>query len=133
MKKILLILCVIAFSCQSGKQDEIAELKEVVMALHDDVMPKMSELNYTRKELMAFSDSLQASDSTQAAVYATAAKNIADANNGMRNWMQNYEPDFQGTDEEYLEYLNGQKEAIQKVKDDMEGSLADGKALLEEY
>ena len=72
MKKILLILCVVAFSCQSGKQDEITELKEVVMALHDDVMPKMSELNYTRKELMAFSDSLQASDSTQAAVYATA-------------------------------------------------------------
>lgn len=127
MKNFLLVLSVLTFSCQSGQENEIKELKEQVMALHDEVMPKMSELRYTRKDLLLQADSLQNSDSARAASLSAAADAIDAANDGMRKWMQNFQPDFQGTEEEVLKYLMGQKEAIQTVKDDMENSLLNGK------
>lgn len=131
MKKLLIVLIALAFGCQSGQENEINELKEEVMALHDDVMPKMSELNYTKKNLLVLVDSLKSTDSTQAAIYYQAAQNITSANSGMREWMQNYNPNFDGSYDEVMEYLNEKKVSIEQVKKDMEGSLLKGRDLLE--
>lgn len=127
---ILLSFLLISFSCQKEQKDELAILKEEVMALHDEVMPKMSELRYTQKALMLQADSLMSLDSLRSATLSGASNEIIAANEAMMNWMRNYEPDFQGTKEEIIDYLKQQKMAIQKVKDDMESSLQNGKQLI---
>lgn len=132
MKNLLILITfvLLTFSCQIEQKDELATLKEEVMAMHDEVMPKMSELRYTQKALMLQVDSLMSSDSLRSATLIGASNEIIAANEAMMNWMRNYEPDYQGTKEEIISYLEQQKEAIQKVKNDMERSLENGKQLL---
>lgn len=132
MKKILLMLLVFVFSCQSPNDGQVEDLKKEVMALHDEVMPKMGELRRTRKDLMLQADSLMQSDPERAAMLTTVSNNIADANEGMMDWMRNYEPAFEGTEDEIMIYLEEQKKSIQKVKEAMESSLAKGQEVLEQ-
>ena len=139
MKNITLLslLFAIAFACtsnnQSGNESASGEvsldsLKSEVLSIHDEVMPKMGDLRRARKTLMLWADSLVTIDSTKANMLSTMAEDIANANESMMVWMRAYEPDFEGTDEEVRAYLEAQKESIQKVKDDMESSLANGLA-----
>lgn len=133
MKNLLLLTTLIFLvACGPSKKDELNQLKDEVIAIHDEVMPKMGELRNVRKQLMLQADSLMESDSVRAAVLTTAANDIAAANEGMMQWMRNYEPEFEGTDEEIKQYLEDQKIAIQKVKDNMLGSVAKGKEVLED-
>ncbi|MBC6410872.1 MAG: hypothetical protein GDA42_10540 [Ekhidna sp.] len=133
MKNITLIFILFVFSCQSDKRSEVAELKNVVIAIHDEVMPKIGELRRIRRDLMLQADSLKMSDSTGSAALLIAADEIASANEGMMDWMRNYDPEFEGSDEEVKAYFEDQKIAIQKVKKNMESSLADGKRVAAVY
>ena len=129
---ILVLLGLILLSCQtySNKIDPKA-LKNEVFDIHDEVMPKMGDLRRVRKALLLQADSLLKVDSTRASVLKSAADSIAVANDGMMEWMRNFNPDFEGTDEEVINYLNEQKRSITKVRDDMLGTLESGQQLLE--
>ncbi len=133
MKKFLLItITVLCFSCQSNKGEvDLKALKDEVFEIHDEVMPKMGNLRNVRKSLMLQADSLQAIDSSAAAVLINASDAIAAANEGMMDWMRNFDPNFEGTDEEVLKYLNDQKASITKVRTDMLESLENGEKLLQ--
>ncbi len=131
MKQFLILSLVLFWGCQSSEKTENTSLKDEVMAIHDEVMPKMGELRRTRMELVKLADSLMVIDSLHASTYMDLANEIGEASEGMMQWMRNYEPDFEGTKEEIEAYLNEQKEAIQLVKDEMEGSLSRGKEALE--
>ncbi|MEQ9297013.1 MAG: hypothetical protein RIF33_00545 [Cyclobacteriaceae bacterium] len=126
-----LIAVVFFTSCGDGGQAEREKLRDEVMALHDEVMPKMGDLRKTRKSLEALADSL-AMDSLQAAQaqeFRAIAKEIGDANESMMAWMRQYEPSVMedGTPHgEVMAYLKEQKEAIVKVKQDMIESLSKG-------
>ena len=129
----IIALVAVLFSCSSPqkKTEEAQEptLKEKVMMVHDEVMPKMGELRKTQKELLVLVDS-SAADSVVAAKYQELAREIEVANESMMNWMRNFEPDFAGTPEEVEEYLQGELEKIEKVKSDMLKSLEEGKKAL---
>jgi len=139
---ILFFLLVLAlFSCQpSGKESKeidskpgvvtLDSLKKEVLAIHDEVMPKMGQLMKTSKALITLADSVSSSDSIRASTLMEAANDIDLANENMMVWMRNYEPAFEGSEAEILAYLTKQKKEIQKVKDDMEGSLANGRKML---
>lgn len=130
--KNLTLLTVIIFlaACGPSKKEELQTLKSEVMAIHDEVMPKMGELRRTRKDLLLQADSLMETNPERAAMLTTVADEIGDANESMMQWMRAYEPEFEGTDEEIKQYLEDQKVAIQQVKDDMNGSLQKGKEVL---
>ena len=131
MKKFCILLLVAMFSCQPSGESELKVLKDEVMAIHDEVMPQMGDLRRTRKDLMLQADSLMASDSVRATELNDLASKIEGANEGMMQWMRAYEPDFAGSDEEIKNYLEAQKQSIEKVRDEMKKSLADGKNALE--
>ncbi|WP_420576009.1 hypothetical protein [Ekhidna sp.] len=132
--KNLTLLTVIIFlaACGPSKKEELQTLKSEVMAIHDEVMPKMGELRRTRKDLLLQADSLMESNPDRAAMLTTVADEIGNANEGMMQWMRAYEPEFEGTDEEIKQYLEDQKVAIQKVKDEMIESLKKGNDVLSE-
>ncbi|MEM7299438.1 MAG: hypothetical protein AAF391_14365, partial [Bacteroidota bacterium] len=96
-----------------------------------EVMPKMSELTFTRRNLEGLADSVETSDSVRASVIRATASEIRTANDDMRAWMQNFEMEPEGSNEEIIQYFEDQKIAISKVKEDMEGSLAKGQEILE--
>ena len=117
---------------QTNGEISLDSLKSEVLSIHDEVMPKMGELRRTRKDLLFRADSLMETDAERAAMLTTVADEIDAANESMMQWMRAYEPEFEGTDEEIRQYLEDQKVAIQKVKDDMLGSLKKGKKVLED-
>ncbi len=133
-KIITLLTLVLIVSCQPSKdgQVDLKALKDEVFDIHDEVMPKMGDLRRVRKSLMLQADSIQLTDSLRAKTLLEASNRLATANEGMMQWMRDFNPDFEGSYEEELKYLNEQKEGITKVRDDMLSSLADGEKILEE-
>ncbi|WP_421875892.1 hypothetical protein [Marinoscillum sp.] len=129
----LIVLLVIMASCSSPKKtdEESPSLKDEVMNVHDEVMPKMGELRKTQKELLALADS-SAADSLVAAKYTELARDIEAANESMMAWMRNYDPNYEGTPEDVKEYLQTQLKDIEKVKTDMLQSLEEGKKALKD-
>lgn len=134
---IALSLTALVFACNAPKGSggekavSVGELKDEVMDTHDEVMPKMGELRKVRKQLEALAssraDSLQGTNDSLASRYQGIASELAAANEGMMDWMRNYEPNFEGTEEEQREYLLAQKEKIEKVKAEMLDALEKGK------
>lgn len=126
-----LILSLAIVSCGDGGKAEREALRDEVIAIHDEVMPKMGDLRKVRKSLEAMADTL-ATDSLNLAdveEMRVLAKEIEDANESMMAWMRQFEPGIMedGTPHgEVMAYLKEQKEAIDKVKKDMLESLSKG-------
>ncbi|MBV6644455.1 MAG: hypothetical protein KI790_03345 [Cyclobacteriaceae bacterium] len=123
-----LVFIVLSSCAPNAKNSELETLKKEVMEIHDEVMPKMGDLRKTRKALLDKAEDL---DEAAAKTLLEQADRIDEAHKGMMQWMRAYEPDFAGTEDEIKKYLEEQKVAIQKVKDDMLNSVKSGANLLE--
>ena len=132
MKYLYLLVLALFFSCTSTKEDPVKKLKDETIAIHDEVMPKMGELIKTRKDLLAKADSLMDTNAERAVMLTTIADDIADANESMMDWMRNFEPEFEGSEEAIIQYFEAQKKSIQEVKENMLGSLEKGKEVLDQ-
>ncbi|MFY0606276.1 MAG: hypothetical protein JXR10_06145 [Cyclobacteriaceae bacterium] len=131
MKNYLSILAIalVAIACSpKAEKEEKIDLKAEVMKVHDEVMPKMGELREARMKLEAKASEM---DSILSKEYTIAAERIAQANEGMMVWMRNFNPNPEGTQEEIDAYLEDQLKSIKQVKEDMLGSLEEGKKLVE--
>jgi|SRR5690554_6542541 len=107
---------------------ENTELKDEVIAIHDEVMPHMGKLQSLQKELTEKADLLALEDSVglgeEISNLRNTAAELGSAYEGMFVWMRQFEPD-QGelTTEEYEVYLNDQKILVEKVKRDINQAL----------
>lgn len=115
------------FSC-GGEQkakvvDPAQKLYDEVIAIHDDVMPKMSDIHRLKKELRTKmkNDSL-APDHT---AILDALKDLDMADDGMMDWMA--ELKVPEAEPAKTTYLNEQMVAIKKVRDDMLSSIENAK------
>lgn len=131
---LLSILLLMACSTSTQKEERSSEaasdlsvLKEEVLAIHDEVMPKMGDLRRARKNLLLQADSLMESDPDRAAMLTTIADELDAANGGMMVWMRGYEPDYDSTETATWAYFESQKVSVQRVKEDMLNSLAKAK------
>jgi hypothetical protein len=137
MKKIALLV-VVGFlfitSCKEEKRNEEASQMEQVMAIHDEVMPKMGQLGKLVGQLKPMADSL-GTDSPQ----AKAMRDLQDANKAMMDWMQGFGNKFepeeimegQELSEEKKLWLNEEETKVKEVKEKINSSIANAEALLE--
>jgi ribosomal protein L16 Arg81 hydroxylase len=125
------------FSACGGSGSSPSELEPQVMAIHDEVMPKMGEINQQTQRLSAELAKLQASEDPDPArvnqLEATIS-DLKDADQKMRTWMRNYAKDYvkekeHMTEEEQLALLQVEMDRVQDVKDAINGSLAQAKSL----
>ncbi len=123
-----ILLIVLLIAC-GEKPDQVKVLKDEVMDVHDEVMPKMGDLRKASKSLLMKAETL---DSTSAAELKTIAGDIEAANEFMMDWMRQYEPNLEGTEEEVLKYYKEQREGIQEVKERMLNALEKGQKALSE-
>lgn len=96
-----------------------------VMAIHDEVMPLMSEMARQRRVLDGLTEGM---DSVQAIPYQTAIRQLRAAEDGMWDWMAEYRKPEKATPESQA-YLNEQGQKIQAVSDAMRTALSEAKAL----
>jgi hypothetical protein len=120
----VLIAILLCWACAS-KNDQ---LKEEVIAIHDEVMPHMRKLKSLQKELLQRADELASNDSVGQVELIEQLRNTATALDaayeGMFVWMRQFEPE-QGelSDDEFSAYLQEQKALVEKVKLDINNSL----------
>jgi hypothetical protein len=137
MKKITLFLvlsCLLSvFSCKEEKKDEGPSQMDKVMAVHDEVMPKMGELGKLVGKLKPMADSL-GMDSPQ----GKAMRDLQDANKSMMDWMQGIGKRFDADEimkgkaltEEKQKWLDEEEEKVNEVKEKINSSIANAEALL---
>lgn len=137
MKKIALLLlstCLLmVFSCKEEKKEEGVSQMENVMAIHDEVMPKMGEIGKLVGQLKPMADSL-GMDSPE----GKAMRNLQDANKSMMDWMQGIGERFDADEimrgkaltEEKQKWLDEEEEKVNVVKEKINTSIANAKALL---
>ncbi|MDF0715096.1 hypothetical protein PY092_02950 [Muricauda sp. 334s03] len=138
MKKILYtLLCTVlflGFSCKEEKKttEESAQM-EKVMAIHDEVMPKMGTIGKLVGELKPKVDSTEIGQQ-----YEVAMKDLQEANTAMMDWMKefgdrfNHEEILEGKElsEEKQQWLDEEEEKVKVVKEKINGSIARAEALL---
>lgn len=139
LKLLYLLLLIIFSNCGSGsnkgenqsesdKSNSNEALKEEVIAIHDEVMPKMGTLRSHQKRLTEEAAQLKSKDSILYQEEIEKRKRIArdldEAYDGMFVWMRQYRPQLDEMDEEEgRAYLLEQKEKVIIVNEDIKSVL----------
>ncbi|MFD0799014.1 hypothetical protein ACFQZJ_16190 [Maribacter chungangensis] len=138
MKKTTLLLAsaclMLFFSCKEEKKEEGTSQMQNVMAIHDEVMPKMGEIGKLVGQLKPMADSL-GMDSPE----GKAMRDLQDANKSMMDWMQGIGKRFDADEimkgkaltEEKQKWLDEEEEKVKVVKEKINTSIANARALLD--
>lgn len=133
----VVILTVLVVACTPGSEkktdgqnNSADDVRKQVMEIHDEVMPKMGQLRKVEKALRQTADSVITLDSAAAQKHLAVADRIKKANEEMMSWMRQFEPNYEGTEDEVRVYLEEQKLQIRAVADSMNTSLAEGEDLI---
>lgn len=122
MKYTILTICFLL--CFSACKERIGLEKEV-MDIHDEVMPRLGELNRDRKVLQGI---LQvADDEITKEELLNAIADLEAAEEGMMVWMSEWS--VPKTEPDKTIYLKAEMVRIQKVKDDMLNGMSNAKLL----
>lgn len=135
----LTLVGTLAFSACRNSQQEAAQQQawDNMMVIHDEVMPRMSEINAIGKKIEAAQ-----ADTTLGPEWSAAAEKVleelAAADNAMWNWMDGIaekplsELRKQMKHEEIMRFLEAQTAEVAKVKEMMLSSIANGQELLKQ-
>ena len=106
-----------------------AKLYDKVMNIHDDVMPKMANINKIKISLGAqLKNSKNLDDKTTKAINDLIAK-MDEASKSMFGWMNQFKsPEGRLSHEEGMKYLEEEKVKITKVKELILNAIAEGEA-----
>jgi hypothetical protein len=94
-------------------------LESQVMAIHDEVMPKMGDIHMAKKQLRKVMNESQ-NDSLNIEILQLIT-NLENADEGMMQWMDKW--DLPAKDSEKKAYLKQEQAKITKVKVDLLSSL----------
>ena len=130
-------------ACAPAGNDSFATLDSEILDIHDEVMPKLEDLNHYAEEIrgrIARLDSLQqegVSSNTIAEQRLKASDLLARlqaADSLMWDWMRGYEADSAkalADENEVLKYFEGEKKKILEVKEQTESSIREAQSFLE--
>ena len=133
---LIFILFIFFQSCGNKQVEENKAHREQVIAIHDEVMPKMGQLKSMEKAALQKVEELQNSDSPDQAKIE-ALKNLAtqlnQAYEGMFVWMRQYSTeDGEQAPEQNKAYLDEQLVLVSKVNEDIKAALAQADSLLKD-
>jgi hypothetical protein len=130
---IVLFIAVLGITSCAKREDEVYKLKNEVIGVHDEVMPKMGELRSYQKALLAKQEELQNenTDSVKVQAFGKAAIACDNAYQGMFVWMRQFDAKLEGmNEEESLAYLQDQLVKVTIVNKDIKVALNNAEELL---
>lgn len=139
MKKLITLLLTMslftAWSCKQEKKAEGPTKMEQVMAIHDEVMPKMSTIGTLVGQLKPIADT-SAADSE----YHAAMTDLQAAHKSMMDWMKGFGERF-NSDEilkgkeltpEKQQWLNEEEKKVKAMRDQVNASIENAEKLLQQ-
>lgn len=141
MKKLFIAILVLAptfvfVNCNSAENEAQEDLKKEIFVIHDDVMPKTSEINRLQRKIRKLTkDNPSLDDSTRLKISDVQIQ-LEKAHDGMMVWMNNFKSPAKlrpsKSHEEIMQYLVEEKLKITQVRDDMLLSIESGTSLVNE-
>ncbi|MCU0348517.1 MAG: hypothetical protein MUC59_16380 [Saprospiraceae bacterium] len=117
-----LFLMTIALGCSNANAEKENALRDEVFVIHDEVMPRMSEIVTMKGKLKDFQ-----MDSTLSIEANALTVRLEKAEEGMMDWMNKFTQVEKLREsknhEEIMAYLEAEKQRISKVSDDMNSSI----------
>ncbi len=136
LKKIvfLFLFTTIVISCKEEKKEDpsAATMKEV-LAVHDEVMPKMSTIGKLVAQLKSKVDTTE-----QGMAYEKAMKDLQESNKEMMEWMQGFGDRFDSDEimngkeltAEKKRWLKEEKQKIEALQQNVEITISEAEVLL---
>ncbi len=123
---VLFVVVLLLVQCKDKtlQHPELDGLIDEVMAIHDDVMPKTATIHRLKKKLKK-----NTSEKDQASI-TSVIEQLDLADEGMMQWMENWEKPKGKTFDEAKAYLLAEKDKIVKVKKDILSSIAVAEELI---
>ena len=131
---IALVFSLVFLACKEEKKapHKNTQMKEV-MAIHDELMPKMGKIGRLVGELNKIEDSTETGK-----VYKEAKIELQEANKAMMDWMKelgdrfDYEEIIKGKEltEQKQQWLNEEEEKVKVLKEKINGSIERAEKLL---
>ena len=129
MNKIIITITLLATltACQKNTEDKQKIMINEVMAVHDEIMPKMDDIMSLKSSLDSV---IKVSPDSAKAKQLYSALDVAD--NQMMDWMENYDSEsVKGKSEEEInKYFADQKTKITEVKVLTDKSIEEAKGFL---
>lgn len=138
MRSVLTILTfsflLIFQSCGNQQVEENIKLREEVIAVHDEVMPKMGQLKSLEKTALQMAEDLsksQTPDEAKIQELKSLAVELDQAYENMFVWMRQYEiEDGDKSPEEVKLYLEDQMIKVTQVNEEFKAVLAKAETLI---
>ena len=138
---VLSLILVLTVSCDKKPSQEAQAFNSAfkdVMAVHDEVMPKMNEMGKLSTELKAKVDTTEAGKT-----YQKALDSLGNAHTLMMTWMEDFSNKFPYAEDrlkgksteqilEDIEALKNEKKKVDAVRDAVNGSINNAKTVLAE-
>ena len=106
--------------CDNGNKESESKINQEIMAVHDDIMPKMSEVNRLKRRLSAFKDDVPEDNAEMKDSLINAILLLSKMEDNMNDWMGNYKyPNPDATHEQMLKYLTGQRDTLTQLSNDI--------------
>jgi len=129
----LTLFLTVLVSCKDEKKDPSAEQMKEVLAVHDEVMPKMGAIAKLVGQLKPKVDSTE-----QGKVFEKAMKDLQESNAEMMEWMQRFGERFDSDEimngkaltPEKKRWLKEEKQKIEALKQNVEVTISEAEALL---
>ena len=128
-----------ASSDSKFSQEELSEQQKLwdeLMAVHDEVMPKISNIHKLARQLRNHQETSSGLSSEVTANINSTVEMLDAADESMFSWMNNLRQlkPLQDTEKhkEILSYLKAEQEKMDKVKADMLNSIKKGATLIED-
>ena len=140
--KILFFLLIGLVSCQNSgpNPDELAAEQKAwdeMMVVHDEVMPKISEMNQVTREFKSIEENEPELFTTYRERILSNKQRLESAEEAMFSWMSSIEPleKLRETKnhQEIISHLTEETSKIKKISNDMLTSLNSGIELLSEF
>jgi len=136
---VLALLAILVMACKGEEKKEEVLAKgqaemEMVMAIHDEVMPKMSTIG----KLVETLKPLAADTTATGQPYQRAMVDLQDAHTAMMDWMKNFGARFDSDEilngkalsEEKMGWIAEEETKVKALKEQINSSIANAEALI---
>ena len=118
-------------ACKSENKEAETLLNQEIMKVHDEVMPKMGEINRMKRQLGEYKDAVSDENAAMKDSLINAILLLAKTEDNMNDWMAGYKyPNPEMKHDEMMTYLKGQQDTIQQINNDVFMTIAIGNGLL---
>ncbi len=123
---------ILAFAaCKNENKESETLLNQEIMKVHDEVMPKMGEINRLKRQLSAYKDEVPDDNAAMKDSLINAILLLAKTEDNMNDWMSGYKyPNPDMKHDEMMKYLTGQQDTIKQINNDVFMTIAIGNGLL---